>query len=123
MDAFKSISLLKVEYATLDMRAEAERSFQARKLHHRSGKAWQTYVEAQLEDIWKMGGLSERSWTDVGLWRIFLANISSVPDVQSAVFEAYMRDKAKYDALPVQAKITKLLPVVRMWCIMPSRLL
>ena len=53
-----------------------------------------------------MGAPADRAKTDKGLWSMFLANMTS-SDVHSQALNAYVTDKAAYDALPVQARITK----------------
>ena len=79
--------------------------------HSSTAKAWQTYANAQAAHISEMGAPADRTKTDKGLWSMFLANIT-VPEVHSQAFHAYMTEKAAYDVLPVQARFTKLTPVI-----------
>ena len=106
-------SYMGIHYAALDKTADAEQKFEDTKLQEGTEKAWQTYVNAQTEQIADMGASSERTMTDKGIWHMFLKNISTVPDVHATAFQAYMGGKEEYDALPVQARITKLTPVLQ----------
>ena len=106
-------SYMGVNYAALDKTVDAEQKFEETKLQVGTEKAWQTYANAQAGHIADMGAAAERTMTDRGIWSHFLKNISTVPDVHASAFQAYMGSKAEYDALPVQARITKLSPVVQ----------
>ena len=100
-----------IHYAAMDKSAEAEKRFERARLHVSTEKAWQAYANAQAAHIAEMGASIDRTKTDKGLWNMFLANIT-VPEVHSQAFHTYMAEKAAYDALPVQARITKLTPVI-----------
>jgi len=98
-----------IHYAAMDKSAEAEKRFERAKLHVSTEKAWQSYANAQESHISEMGSPEDRTKTNKGLWTMFLANIT-VPDLHRQAFQTYMSDKAAYDALPAQARITKLTP-------------
>ena len=78
-------------------------------------KAWQTYDNEQAGHIADTGASSERTRTDKGLWDLFLKNITLESGVHAPAFQAYMGSKEEYDALPVQARITKLSPVLQIY--------
>ena len=98
-----------IHYPAIDKSAEAEKRFERAKLHSPTEKAWQAYANAQEGHIADMGDPANRTKTNKGLWSLFLANIV-VPGLHSQAFHTYMADKATYDALPVQGRITKLSP-------------
>ncbi len=104
-----------IHYAALDKTVDAEKQFEGTKLLHGTEQAWQTYANAQAAHIADMGSSSERTRTDRGIWSLFLMNISTVPDVHATAFQAYMGSKEEYDALPVQARITKLTPLLQIY--------
>ena len=106
-------SYMGIHYAALDKTVDAEKNFEETKLQVGTEKAWQAYVNAQTEQIADMGASSDRLATDKGIWYTFLKNISTIPDVHTTAFQAYMGSKTEYDALPVQARITKLTPVLQ----------
>lgn len=85
-----------------------KKQFEGTKLLHGTEQAWQTYANAQAAHIADMGSSSERTRTARGIWSPFLMNISTVPDGHATAFQAYMGSKEEYDALLVQARITKL---------------
>ena len=101
-----------VHYAALDKTVEARKKFEDTKLQESTEKAWQTYCNAQASHISDMGSATQRRLTDSGIWETFLANISGVPDVHATAFQAYTNVMEGYDILPVQARITKLTPVL-----------
>ena len=102
-----------IHYAMLDKTVDAEKQFEETKLLVATEKAWQTYSNAQGGHIADMGASSDRAKTDKGLWDLFLKNITLESGVHSTAFQAYMGSKEEYDALPVQARITKLSPVLQ----------
>ena len=59
-----------------------------------------------------MGVSSKRKYTDQGMWDEFLKGMRPVQDLYNQAFATYMRDMEEYDALPVQARITRLTPVI-----------
>ena len=105
-------SYMGTHYAALDKTVDAEQDFEDTKLLVGTEKAWQTYANAQAGHIADMGASAQRTWTDTGTWKKFLKNIT-VPDVHASAFQAYMGSFAEYEELPVQARITKLSPVVQ----------
>ena len=104
-------SYMSVHYAALDKSAEAKEKFEKLKLQESTEKSWQEYCNAQAAHIADMGPVAKRKLTDSGLWDMFLANIS-MPEVHTTAFQAYMHSMEEYDLLPVQARITKLTPVL-----------
>ena len=104
-----------IHYATQDKTVDAEKHFEETKLQVATEKAWQTYSNAQGGHIADMGVSSERTRTDKGLWDLFLKNITLESGVHATAFQAYMGSKEEYDALPVQARITKLSPVMQIY--------
>ena len=99
-------------YAALDKSVDAVKKLEETKLECATEKAWQTYSIAQAGHVADMGSATERKLTDAGIWDTFLQGINTVPDIHATAFQAYMASKEVYDALPVQARITKLTPVL-----------
>ncbi|CAK0733108.1 hypothetical protein CVIRNUC_000227 [Coccomyxa viridis] len=110
MDAYTGI-----HHATLDKTVDAEKLYKEPKLQVATDKAWQIDSNAQGGDMADMGASSERIRTDKGLRDLFLKNITLESGVHATAFQAYMGSKEEYDAIPVQAKITKLSPVLYMY--------
>ena len=105
-----------IHYATQDKTVDAEKHFEETKLQVATEKAWQTYDPMRKAGhIADMGVSSERTRTDKGLWDLFLKNITLESGVHATAFQAYMGSKEEYDALPVQARITKLSPVMQIY--------
>ena len=102
-----------IHYAAQDKTVDAEKHFEKTKLQDGTEKAWQTYANAQTGHIADLGATAERTLTDRGIWNRSLKNISTVPDVYASAFQAHMASKTEGDALPVQARDTKVSPVVQ----------
>ena len=101
-----------VQPSALKMKLQAERRFERTKLQHDTRKAWLAYAHRQAAAVSEMRTPSERRRTDAALWMIFLANMESASYAHSAAHCTYWQDQDETDALPVQARITKLIPVV-----------
>ena len=103
-------SYMGIHYVALDKTVEEGKKFGETVLQNGTEMAWQTYCNAQAGHIAGMG-TTKRKMTDDGIWELFLAN-SMVPDVHATAFQAYLGNMEEYDVLPVQARITKLTPVL-----------
>ena len=100
-----------VQCSALKMKIQAERRFERTKLQHDTQKAWLAYARRQAAAVPGMRKPSERRHTDAELWKIFLANMGSASYAHSAALSAYWQDTDEFDALPMRARITKLMPV------------
>ena len=101
---------IEVQCSVLSKTGQAERGFERTTLQHDTQKAWLAYANCQSAAVPEMGTPLKRKCTDAGLWNIFLGNTYAVPWLHSMAFMAYMQSKEEYDMLPVQARITKLIP-------------
>ena len=91
---------------------QAERRFERTKLQHGTRKAWMAYANRQAAAVSVMRDPNMRKYTDIGLWRFFLANIGPVPRLHHVAAAAYNKSEGAYNALPLRARITKLIPVL-----------
>ena len=101
-----------VQPSALKMEMQAERRFEKTKLQHDTRKAWLAYAHRQAAAVSEMRKPSERRHTDAELWKIFLANMESASYAHIAAVGAYWQNRDEANALPVQAWITKLVPVL-----------
>ena len=103
---------IEVQCSVLSKTGQAERRFERTTLQHDTQKAWLAYAKCQITAVPEMGTPLKRKYTDAGLWNIFLGNTYAVPWLHSMAFMAYVQSKEEYDMLPVQARITKLTPLL-----------
>ena len=101
-----------VQPSALKMKIQAERRFERTKLQHDTRKAWLAYAHRQAAAVSEMRAPSERRHTDAELWDIFLANMELAPYSRNAALCACWFKKERFDVLPMQARITKLIPVL-----------
>ena len=103
---------IEVQCSVLSKTGQAEKRFERTTLQHDTQRAWLAYANCQVAAVSEMGTPSQRTYTDAGLWNIFLGNTYALPWLHSMAFTMYVQSKEDYDMLPVQARITKLIPVL-----------
>ena len=103
---------IEMQRSALKLRIQAEKRFESTKLQHDTRKAWLAYCHRQAAAVSEMREPSKRRHTDAELWDIFLTNMEHTTWAHSLALCAYQNYKGVFDVLPVQARITKLIPML-----------